>query len=1462
MKKTPVEQVDQTQREALQEALDTPADAYRERALAALRQKRFDLADRFLRTDDIEVRELVENLRVHQAELEIQNDELMHGQRQTQEALARFASLFQGLPVAGLVIDRQGLVKETNAGAQALFGLDRSYLRHHFFSRLIAECDRERVIGAWTPLAAGRSLHLTDVRFKNADAGGFIGDLHLAPLPESQDEAAHFVCVVIDRREATEQRLTVIATTERLRHSEADLQGRLRELAALHHVLAETSHADRPTEEVLRRLVEHLPAAWRFPALAEASIRLPEITLATPGFRPTQWTLRSGVPLASGLEGEIRIAYREQPPETEDLFFLDEEQTLLDTIATHVAVFLDRRHDEELLRESRENFRVLAEYSPDWEYWLGPAGGYRYVSPACARLTGYGPEAFIADPDLLGRLVHPDDRASWIRHNAKGARPQDGDRDGLEFRLLARDGQERWIENVRGPVISTDGRYLGQRGVNRDITERKRAEALAARMANLYNTSSACSQAMVRCKDEDSLLREICRIAVVLGGIKVCAIALGAPEAEDPRLVVVQGLSLEAARTLVAASARAGSGRTRNAPEGETSEYAAQLEREGLRSAAIHPLSQAGRPIGAMYFYDDDPSFFAPDTVRLLDEMSADVSFALDVIAQERASREAEAAIAEHERYLSAIFRSAQVGIGVSQGGVIREVNAYLCELLGYAREELIGRETQRLYCDEEIYQAVGRLIHAREALAETRTLETQWQRRDGLRLDVLLSASPLVANNPERGLVFTVLNMTERKGFADALQRSQDFLNATGRMAKVGGWEFYPSTRELHVTQVARELLGLPPERSLRATEAMRLVHPNDRPKLRAANQRALSAGQDYDLQIRLILDGDLEAERGVWIQLTCQPALQDGKVIKLLGAIQDISARMEADKSLRQAARVFESTAEGVIITDPHECILAVNRAFTEITGYREEEILGKTPRLLQSGRHDKRFYQALWSELKRTGLWRGEIWNRHKSGEIYPELMTISAVLDGSNELTHYVGVFRDISHIKRSEKQLEFLAHHDPLTGLPNRSLFQARLEHCLRRASRHARRVGLLFIDLDRFKIINDTLGHPIGDGLLRTVAEALAAQVRSEDTIARLGGDEFVVILEDIQTEADATLFAQRLLLTVFDQPFRVGVREIFVTASIGISVYPRDGEDIDTLLRRADIAMYQAKALGRNAFVPFDPSMDEGAADRFRLENDLRGALQRQEFLIHYQPQFGLGDLRLIGVEALCRWRHPELGMISPTTFIPLCEDIGIIDALGAWVLEESARQILAWDGMGFRVPRIAVNLSVHQLEGGGLVEQVRQILALSGIEPGRLELEVTESMIMRQPERAILALEELRSLGVTLAVDDFGTGYSSLAYLKRLPLNRLKINRSFVEHLTLDINDDAIVRAIIALGTSLGLETIAEGVETQEQADFLLRAGCLEVQGYLFGRPLAPFDLETGWADARSLLSPFATP
>jgi diguanylate cyclase (GGDEF)-like protein/PAS domain S-box-containing protein len=576
------------------------------------------------------------------------------------------------------------------------------------------------------------------------------------------------------------------------------------------------------------------------------------------------------------------------------------------------------------------------------------------------------------------------------------------------------------------------------------------------------------------------------------------------------------------------------------------------------------------------------------------------------------------------------------------------------------------------------------------------------------------------------------------------------------------------------------------------------------------------------------------------------------------ILGYVVDVGERKEREKELRLAARVFESTAEGIVITDQGGTIVAVNRAFSEITGYSADEALGKNPRFLQSGRHPPIFYQELWAALSGAGLWRGEIWNRRKNGEIYPNWETISAVKDSEGRATHYVAVFGDISAVKRSQEALEFLAHHDPLTELPNRVLFRDRLNHALNRHQREQGQLAVVFVDLDRFKHINDTLGHPVGDEILRQASSAMVAELRAGDTIARIGGDEFVILLEDDVSVRSVAAVAQKLL-ALFAAPFEVGTHKLHVTASIGISLYPNDGDNIDTLLMNADIAMYKAKEAGRNNFQFYEACMGVGALERLVIENALRGAVQRGELLLHYQPQIDLASGHLAGVEALVRWQHPELGLVMPGRFIPVAEEMGIIGEIGDWVMREACQQMAHWHRAGFAMPRVAVNLSMQQLEKENLVDSVVCCLKEFELSGAMLELEVTESVIMSQAGRVRDILGGLRQQGIYLAIDDFGTGYSSLGYLRQLPVHRLKIDYSFVRDIGRDINDEAIARAIISLGRSLGLEVVAEGVEREEQAVFLRREGCEVAQGFLYAYPQPAAELEAGWRNAAfSLPSP----
>ena len=614
---------------------------------------------------------------------------------------------------------------------------------------------------------------------------------------------------------------------------------------------------------------------------------------------------------------------------------------------------------------------------------------------------------------------------------------------------------------------------------------------------------------------------------------------------------------------------------------------------------------------------------------------------------------------------------------------------------------------------------------------------------------------------------------------------------------------------------------------------------------------EAALQAHRDHT---RVLEPEDRENPTGKPLE-ACLRVLRDpdGGEAGLLLSLRDLTASRLIEERLRLAASVFDNTDEGVVIADARGRIVQVNPAFSQILGYSREEVIGRTPALWRSNRHDLAFYREILRALRRQGFWRGEMWSRRRNGEIFPQWLTISSITDARGRVTHYVGVFSDISQIKHSQAQLDHLAHHDPLTGLPNRLLLRERLEQAIRHAHRTGTQVAVLFLDLDRFKHINDSLGHPAGDRLLQAVGRKLRSSLREDDTVARIGGDEFVIVLQEIQGLEQVVQVAEKLR-ALFAVPVALGDHQVRVTASIGIALHPRDGADPETLLRNADAAMYRTKDQGRDAFHFYTEALTRKAMERVLVENALREAIDRDQLTLAYQPQVDLADGRLLGAEALLRWHHPELGEVPPGRFVPVAEESGLIHALGDWVLRRACAQGRAWLDQGLDFGRLAINIAGPQLQRPGLVERVRAVLEETGLPAHRLELEVTESFIMEQGDPAVARLQALQALGVTLAIDDFGTGHSSLAYLKQLPVNRLKIDRSFVRDLPDDANDLAIARAIIALGRSLGLEILAEGVEEARQARVLREAGCHQAQGYHFGRPMAPDRLAAFLADRPS--------
>ena len=549
--------------------------------------------------------------------------------------------------------------------------------------------------------------------------------------------------------------------------------------------------------------------------------------------------------------------------------------------------------------------------------------------------------------------------------------------------------------------------------------------------------------------------------------------------------------------------------------------------------------------------------------------------------------------------------------------------------------------------------------------------------------------------------------------------------------------------------------------------------------------------------------------------------------------------AALKSSEHRLQLARQVFDSTQESIVMTDAAANIVAVNPAFEEITGFREAEVMGKNPRIMKSGKHNASFYAAMWKCLEKDGKWRGEIWNRRKSGELYPASMSISAVRNEASELTAYVGVSTDLSALKAAHYKLDFLSNHDVLTQLPNRSLFNDRMQQALALARQDASQLALLLFNVDRLSRINDSLGHAAGDAVLREVARRAGEMAGPTDTVARLSGDEFVLLLTGFDDTDDVIYRAQRLIDSMA-QPHSVGGHDLVITGSVGISIYPRDGDVAGDLLKAADAALTHMKESGRNGFRFFKGEMNAEALRWLALETQLRRAIEREQLSLHYQPQVSRIDGRVVGMEALLRWRSDEFGMVSPADFIPLAEDTGLIHPIGEWVIRQACFQNKAWQDAGLGPVRVAVNVSASQFKAGSVARVVRSALLDAGLAPDWLEVEITESVMLGDSSAAEAQMAELRAMGVSLSLDDFGTGYSSLAYLSRFPLDKLKIDQTFVRNIATEQRSAAIAQATIALAQGLSLSVVAEGVETVGQRDFLGSIGCDVLQGYLYGRPV----------------------
>ncbi len=783
------------------------------------------------------------------------------------------------------------------------------------------------------------------------------------------------------------------------------------------------------------------------------------------------------------------------------------------------------------------------------------------------------------------------------------------------------------------------------------------------------------------------------------------------------------------------------------------------------------------------------------------------------------------------------ILDNTLIAISTAHDRHIIWANAAVELMLGYDKNELNGCSTRQLYANEEDYQSIGKAYADIQNKGVIRN-ELEFVRKNGLHIWVDISGTILQKETDVSLWVY--VDVTERKQAEIAVAQKENELLSFYKSDLVGLTITSPAKGWLRVNNCLCKMLEYS-EQQLHNMTWEQLTHPDDLAADAEQFTRLLANEIDsYSLEKRFISRTGKIISTHLVVNCVRQP---NGQVNYITAMVQDISERKLTEQQLRIAATAFESQ-EGMMVTDADNVIIQVNKAFTTITGYNAEEVIGNKPSMLSSDRHDAYFYGDIWQKINNTDYWEGEVWNKRKNAEEYPEKLTITAVKNAEGVVTNYVSTLTDITQSKQAEQEIKNLAYYDPLTNLPNRRLMTDLIHHAIAASTRSGNQAALLFLDLDHFKSLNDTLGHDTGDILLQQVAERLTKCTREGDTVSRFGGDEFVILLEGLSKQpleaASQTEHIANKILSSINMPYQLANHHYTSSTSIGIKLLDDHQTKVDELLKQADIAMYQAKNDGRNALRFFDPQMQECITARVKLETELNQAIELQQFQLYYQVQMDSSHCP-VGAEVLIRWVHPERGSISPLDFIPVAEQNGTILTIGQWVLDTACAQLKIWqqDPLTHDLT-LSVNVSAKQFRQADFISKVTLTIQRYNINPARLKLELTESLLLNDIEETIAKMKRLADIGIQFSLDDFGTGYSSLQYLKQLPLYQLKIDKSFVDDLVNDSSDQAIVRTIIAMAHSLGLSVIAEGVETKEQQQRLLAEGCTQYQGYLFSKPL----------------------
>ena len=1028
---------------------------------------------------------------------------------------------------------------------------------------------------------------------------------------------------------------------------------------------------------------------------------------------------------------------------------------------------------------------------------------------------------------VMRDATHPDDRVKFRRFIDLSG--QQHDPAVAEFRITRTDGAVRHIIAESHTLHEPEGLSRRRIGTLQDITERKRAEQALrdseAMLAKAQQVAGLGSWSWDIVTNQVTWSQQCYRVHGV-----------------DPHTTREQPWEII----------------ERAVHPDDKARLNASIE-QTLQQRAAHPMEyRLVWPDGSIHDIFADGEIF-------LDAAGAPLRMVgtLQDITQRKQS---EQALRRSEGQYRTIVETAQEGIWqIDADNRTMFVNQKMADMLGYSTQEMDQRNLFDFMDDAGKAIAASNVERRREGIAEQH--EFKFRRKDGSDLWTQLSTNPLHdAQGNYCGSLAMVTDISERKRNDDALH-----LLTTGTAGYVGS-EFFlalvqnlaqaldvkyavvtecvdPAIRKLRTlgffahgsvqSNFEYLLAGTPCE--IVMEQGGECFFPVRLQHLFPEDQGLVAMGAHSYLGVPL---RDPSGQPlGHLCVLDIRPMHEMLWAVKIMTLFAARAAaelrRQRAEQQTLKLSSAVEQTADAVLITDCNGTIEYVNRAFEQISGYSSVEALGQRPSLVKSGKHDVTYYQKLWKTLLAGDVYRDVLVNRRKDGALYYEEKTITPLRDASGAITHFISTGKDITERMRSQERLRFMAHHDALTELPNRALFLDRLAQSVAYARWHRRLVAIMFLDLDRFKHINDTLGHAAGDQLLQALALRLKAALRERDTVARFGGDEFAMLLDDVASETDVALLANKVL-GAMTQPYLIGGHEFHLTASIGISLYPSDGQDTGTLLRNADIAMYRAKDLGKNTYQFYSAEMSHRAFERLTLEASLRRALEQKEFVIYYQPQVNMATHELLGMEALLRWQHPELGLLAPADFLVLLEETGLIIAVGDWVLRTACAQASAWCNAGLAPIRVAVNLSGHQLRQANFFATVTQLAKSCHLPRGCLELEITENVLMQDAERALSALAHVDRACIRVAIDDFGTGYSSLSYLKRFPIDTLKIDRSFVHDITTNPQDAAIVRSVIAMARSLNLEVIAEGVEHEAQLAFLRNEQCHIIQGYFISPPL----------------------